>query len=128
MPRVGRGQQVAGQPGGEEPAALGKGELQVIPGQAVAERRERQGRHGERDEQGGAESHGAGRRIPPASRRGAGGRPGLSYGEEAHMALEVGRKAPDFTLPDQDGNPVKLPGFKGKRVVVFFYPKASTPG
>jgi len=44
------------------------------------------------------------------------------------MALEPGRQAPDFTLQDQDGNPVKLSGFKGKRVVVFFYPKASTPG
>jgi peroxiredoxin Q/BCP len=44
------------------------------------------------------------------------------------MALDVGNKAPDFTLPDQDGKPVKLSDFKGKRVVVFFYPKASTPG
>jgi len=44
------------------------------------------------------------------------------------MALEIGKKAPDFTLPDQDGNPVKLSGFKGQRVVVFFYPKANTPG
>jgi thioredoxin-dependent peroxiredoxin len=44
------------------------------------------------------------------------------------MALVVGRKAPDFTLPDQDGKPVGLSEFKGKRVVLFFYPKASTPG
>ncbi len=44
------------------------------------------------------------------------------------MALELGKKAPDFTLQDQDGNPVKLSSFKGQRVVVFFYPKASTPG
>jgi peroxiredoxin Q/BCP len=44
------------------------------------------------------------------------------------MALEVGKKAPDFTLQDQDGNPVKLSAFKGRRVVVFFYPKANTPG
>jgi peroxiredoxin Q/BCP len=44
------------------------------------------------------------------------------------MALEPGEKAPDFTLQDQDGNPVRLSSFKGKRVVVFFYPKASTPG
>ncbi len=44
------------------------------------------------------------------------------------MALEVGKKAPDFALPDEDGNVVKLGDFKGKRVVVFFYPKASTPG
>jgi hypothetical protein len=44
------------------------------------------------------------------------------------MALAVGKQAPDFTLPDQDGKPVKLSDFKGKRVVLFFYPKASTPG
>jgi thioredoxin-dependent peroxiredoxin len=44
------------------------------------------------------------------------------------MALEIGKKAPDFTLPDQDGKPVKLSSFKGHRVVVFFYPKAMTPG
>ncbi len=44
------------------------------------------------------------------------------------MALEIGRKAPDFTLLDQDGNKVKLSDFKGKSVVVFFYPKAMTPG
>lgn len=44
------------------------------------------------------------------------------------MALEVGKKAPGFALPDENGNEVKLADFKGKRVVVFFYPKASTPG
>ena len=44
------------------------------------------------------------------------------------MALETGKKAPDFTLLDQDGEKVKLSGFKGKTVVVFFYPKAMTPG
>jgi peroxiredoxin Q/BCP len=44
------------------------------------------------------------------------------------MALEIGKKAPDFTLLDQDGEKVKLSDYKGKRVVVFFYPKAMTPG
>jgi peroxiredoxin Q/BCP len=44
------------------------------------------------------------------------------------MALETGKKAPDFTLLDQDGEKVKLSDYKGKRVVVFFYPKAMTPG
>ncbi len=44
------------------------------------------------------------------------------------MALEVGKKAPDFGLLDQDGKKVKLSDFKGKTVVVFFYPKAMTPG
>ena len=44
------------------------------------------------------------------------------------MALEVGKKAPDFALPDENGDVVKLSSFKGQRVIVFFYPKASTPG
>jgi thioredoxin-dependent peroxiredoxin len=44
------------------------------------------------------------------------------------MALEVGKKAPDFALPDENGKVVKLSGYKGKRVVVFFYPKAMTSG
>jgi peroxiredoxin Q/BCP len=44
------------------------------------------------------------------------------------MALEVGKKAPDFTLLDENGETVKLSHFKGKRVVVFFYPKAMTSG
>ena len=43
------------------------------------------------------------------------------------MLLE-GNKAPDFTLDDQDGNPVTLGNFKGKKVLVWFFPKASTPG
>ncbi len=44
------------------------------------------------------------------------------------MPLEVGKKAPEFTLPDENGETVKLSHFKGKRVIVFFYPKAMTPG
>ena len=44
------------------------------------------------------------------------------------MALEIGKKAPDFALQDEDGKTVKLSDFAGKRVVVFFYPKADTPG
>jgi thioredoxin-dependent peroxiredoxin len=44
------------------------------------------------------------------------------------MALEPGEKAPDFALSDEDGKMVKLSDFKGRRVVVFFYPKAMTPG
>lgn len=44
------------------------------------------------------------------------------------MALEPGTKAPAFTLPDQDDNKVKLSDFKGKKVVLYFYPKADTPG
>jgi len=38
------------------------------------------------------------------------------------------QQAPDFTLPDEDGNPVSLKQFRGKTVVLFFYPKANTPG
>ena len=42
--------------------------------------------------------------------------------------LEAGTKPPAFTLPDQDGSPVSLSGFAGKKVVLYFYPKDSTPG
>ena len=42
--------------------------------------------------------------------------------------LEVGTKAPEFTLPDKDGNSVSLSDFLGKKVVLYFYPKDNTPG
>jgi peroxiredoxin Q/BCP len=42
--------------------------------------------------------------------------------------IEPGQQAPDFTLPDQDGNPVALTDLRGKPVVLYFYPKADTPG
>lgn len=42
--------------------------------------------------------------------------------------LEIGAKAPDFTLHDQNGNPVRLSDFAGKRVVLYFYPRDNTPG
>ena len=42
--------------------------------------------------------------------------------------LEKGASAPDFKLDDQDGNPVSLADFKGKKILLWFYPKASTPG
>src|SRR5947209_9321136 len=42
--------------------------------------------------------------------------------------LEPGDTAPDFTLPDQHGNPVTLSDLRGKTVVLYFYPKADTPG
>jgi peroxiredoxin Q/BCP len=42
--------------------------------------------------------------------------------------IEPGDKAPDFALPDQDGREVKLEDFAGQMVVLYFYPKADTPG
>jgi Peroxiredoxin len=42
--------------------------------------------------------------------------------------LAEGDRAPDFTLPDQDGNDVKLSGLRGEAVVLYFYPRADTPG
>ncbi|WP_417213493.1 thioredoxin-dependent thiol peroxidase [Bizionia sp.] len=42
--------------------------------------------------------------------------------------LKPGDKAPDFTAKDEDGNSISLSDYKGKKLVLFFYPKASTPG
>ena len=42
--------------------------------------------------------------------------------------IEPGDKAPNFTLPDQEGNKIKLSGLRGQTVVLYFYPKADTPG
>ncbi len=42
--------------------------------------------------------------------------------------LKVGDKVPNFTSTDQDGNTIQLNDYQGKKLVVFFYPKASTPG
>ena len=42
--------------------------------------------------------------------------------------LQEGMKAPDFALPDQNGNQVSLSQFRGKKVVVYFYPRDNTPG
>lgn len=44
------------------------------------------------------------------------------------MLLNVGDIAPDFTLPDKDGNPVSLSDFAGQTVVLYFYPRDNTPG
>ena len=44
------------------------------------------------------------------------------------QTLKVGDPAPKFTLPDENGNPVSLADFRGKRVVLFFYPRDNTPG
>ena len=42
--------------------------------------------------------------------------------------IEVGQQAPDFSLPDQDGNTTTLSQFRGQKVVLYFYPKDNTPG
>ncbi len=42
--------------------------------------------------------------------------------------LQIGDKAPDFSCIDQNNNLIQLTNFKGKKIVLFFYPKASTPG
>ena len=42
--------------------------------------------------------------------------------------LETGMKAPDFSLPDKDGNTVRLSDFQGKKVILYFYPRDNTPG
>jgi peroxiredoxin Q/BCP len=42
--------------------------------------------------------------------------------------LDTGTQAPDFTLPNQDGEEVTLSEFRGRPVVLYFYPKAETPG
>ncbi|MFI3129277.1 MAG: redoxin domain-containing protein, partial [Bacillota bacterium] len=42
--------------------------------------------------------------------------------------LEVGLKAPDFSLSDKDGNEVAMSQFLGKKVVLYFYPRDNTPG
>lgn len=43
-------------------------------------------------------------------------------------AIQTGMKAPDFTLPDENGKPVKLSSLRGKKVILYFYPADDTPG
>jgi len=42
--------------------------------------------------------------------------------------MEINAKAPEFTLPDEHGRDVSLKDFRGRNVVLFFFPKANTPG
>ena len=44
------------------------------------------------------------------------------------MLLEPGQPAPDFSAPDQDGNPIRLSDYRGQKVALYFYPKDDTPG
>jgi thioredoxin-dependent peroxiredoxin len=51
----------------------------------------------------------------------------MNRGKETPM-VEVGQTAPDFELPEQSGEPVRLSELRGQKVVVYFYPKADTKG
>jgi thioredoxin-dependent peroxiredoxin len=53
---------------------------------------------------------------------------GMTETEAAPVRLAPGDPAPEFTLPDADGNPVSLADHRGRRVIVYFYPAALTPG
>ncbi len=53
---------------------------------------------------------------------------GMTETDVAPVRLSPGDPAPDFTLPDADGNPVSLAGYRGRRVIVYCYPAALTPG
>jgi peroxiredoxin Q/BCP len=56
-------------------------------------------------------------------------RPALRYnGGRGENAMNVNDKAPEFTLPDENGKNMSLKDFRGKTVVLFFFPKADTPG
>ena len=50
------------------------------------------------------------------------------FGKKTAGLLAVGDKAPDFAVPDHEGNMVRLSDLAGKRVLIWFYPKADTPG
>src|SRR3954452_1280627 len=49
-------------------------------------------------------------------------------GAEGETFMDVNDKAPEFTLPDQNGKDISLKEFRGQKVVLFFYPRADTPG
>ncbi|MBV9574642.1 MAG: thioredoxin-dependent thiol peroxidase [Acidobacteriales bacterium] len=53
---------------------------------------------------------------------------GNSAAPSKPIALNTNDKAPEFTLPEQNGNPVSLKDFRGKYAVLYFYPRADTPG
>jgi len=52
----------------------------------------------------------------------------LSMNSFAQTKLKIGDKAPDFTAKDQDGKQITLSSYKGKKVILYFYPKDQTPG
>jgi len=47
---------------------------------------------------------------------------------DGEIAMNINDKAPDFTLQDEDAKDVSLKEFRGKTVILFFYPRANTPG
>jgi len=53
---------------------------------------------------------------------------GYKLDREGEVLMDINDKAPEFTLPDQNGKDVSLKDFRGKTVILFFYPKADTPG
>jgi peroxiredoxin Q/BCP len=56
--------------------------------------------------------------------------PAVRYNSERNgeALMDINDKAPDFSLPDENGKNVSLKNFRGKSVVLFFFPKADTPG
>lgn len=48
--------------------------------------------------------------------------------QETKMLIDAGEKAPDFTLPDANGNSISLKDCSGKKIILWFFPKANTPG
>ena len=52
----------------------------------------------------------------------------LSMNSFAQTKLKIGDKAPDFTAKDQDGKQITLSSYRGKKVILYFYPKDQTPG
>jgi peroxiredoxin Q/BCP len=56
-------------------------------------------------------------------------KPGVfPYEQNGGVMLKVGEKAPDFSLPSDSGATVSLKDFKGKTLILYFFPKADTPG
>jgi hypothetical protein len=72
-----------------------------------------------------ATTHGAQPALPATNPTGG---DEMFYKKKDDGLLAVGSRAPEFAVPDQDGKIRKLSDYKGKRVLLWFYPKADTPG
>ena len=55
-------------------------------------------------------------------------KPEVAKERSSPMTIQEGKAAPAFTLPDQSGNKVSLKEFKGKNIILYFYPKETLPG